>query len=257
MRFLFAGATDVGIKKSTNQDSYCMREAETDEGNIIMSVICDGMGGLEKGELASKTIINAFESWFEEELPLILDKPNIIDEIKYQWERLVKVMNANIGEYGSNNHISLGSTATAFIILPTHDYAIVHVGDTRIYRITPNNIETLTADQTFVAREISLGRMTPEQAAVDPRRNVLLQCVGASKSVYPDFIVGSANHGECYMMCSDGFRHRITEKEIHAVLNPNFCGSENEMENRLTNLIEINKSRRETDNITAIMIKIQ
>lgn len=257
MKYLFAGATDVGIKKSTNQDSYCMREAETTEGTIIMCVICDGMGGLEKGELASKSIINAFEDWFDEDLPLILLKEDRIGEITYQWERLVKILNASIGEYGQNNYISLGSTATAFIVLPQNDYVIVHVGDTRIYKITPGSIEALTADQTFVAREISLGRMTPEQAAVDPRRNVLLQCVGASKTVYPEFYFGRVSPGECYMLCSDGFRHKILENEIHAVLNPNFCNSETDMENRLINLIEINKTRRETDNITAIMIRTE
>lgn len=257
MNYLFAGATDVGIKKSTNQDSYCMREAVTDEGNIIMTVVCDGMGGLAKGELASKSIINAFESWFENDLPLILDKSNIIDEIKYQWERLVRAMNADIGEYGSQNYISLGSTATALIILPSSEYLIVHVGDTRIYKIRPNSIEILTEDQTFVAREIKMGRMTPEQAEVDPRRSVLLQCVGASKTVYPDFSVGRVYPNECYMMCSDGFRHRIAQNEIMAVLNPNFCKSESDMENRLTNLIDLNKSRKEVDNITAIMIKTE
>lgn len=257
MKFLFAGATDVGIRKSTNQDSYCMREAVTYAGNIIMTVVCDGMGGLDKGELASKSIINAFENWFEADLPPILEKPNVIEEIKYQWERLLKILNANIGEYGKANSISLGSTATAFIILPSLDYVIAHVGDTRIYRITHNGIEILTSDQTFVAREISMGRMTPEQAAVDPRRNVLLQCVGASQTVYPEFSAGRVGANECYMMCSDGFRHRITENEILAVLNPNVCTSESNMESRLTNLIEINKARKEVDNITAIMIKIE
>ena len=73
-----------------------MREAETEIGNVIMTVVCDGMGGLEKGELASKVIINAFESWFENDLPLVIAKTNVIDEIKCQWEKLVKNMNANI-----------------------------------------------------------------------------------------------------------------------------------------------------------------
>ena len=257
MRFLFAGATDVGIRKSTNQDSYCMREAETTDGRMIMTVVCDGMGGLDKGELASKSIINAFENWFENDLPLIIAKPNVIEEIKYQWERLVKILNASIGEYGNNNYISLGSTATALIIMPNGEYIIVHVGDTRIYRIRSGEIEILTKDQTFVAREISMGRMTPEQAEVDPRRNVLLQCVGASKAVYPEFSVGKAYSGECYMMCSDGFRHQITENEILAVLNPVYCVSESEMESRLASLIEINKARKEVDNITAIMVKVE
>ena len=66
--------TDIGIRKETNQDSMCVKEAQTDKGNILFTVICDGMGGLEKGEVASATIINAFSTWFENELPYQLGK---------------------------------------------------------------------------------------------------------------------------------------------------------------------------------------
>ena len=59
MNFYTAAHTDVGIKKDTNQDSYCILQAETPKGNILMAVICDGMGGLESGEVASASIIRA------------------------------------------------------------------------------------------------------------------------------------------------------------------------------------------------------
>ena len=74
MNYLFALHTDVGIKKKTNQDSLCVKEASTPNGNILMALVCDGMGGLEKGEVASATIIKAFSKWFQEELPYDLSK---------------------------------------------------------------------------------------------------------------------------------------------------------------------------------------
>ena len=68
MKFNVAIHTDVGIRKETNQDSLCLKQAETDKGVILLAIICDGMGGLEKGEVASATVITAFSKWFETEL---------------------------------------------------------------------------------------------------------------------------------------------------------------------------------------------
>ena len=98
------------------------------------------------------------------------------------------------------------------------NYVIVHVGDTRAYQIG-NEITQLTTDQTFVAREIERGTMTPEQAKKDKRRNMLLQCVGASEKVEPEIITGAARCGS-YMLCSDGFRHEISAEEIRQALAP-------------------------------------
>lgn len=74
MRFKVAAHTDVGIRKDTNQDSYCVLQAETENGDVLMATVCDGLGGLESGELASATIVKAFAKWFEEEpmMPLYI-----------------------------------------------------------------------------------------------------------------------------------------------------------------------------------------
>jgi len=64
--------TDIGIRKKTNQDSALIMEAETDVGNVLLTVVCDGMGGLAKGEVASSTVIKEFGQWFEQQLPAIL-----------------------------------------------------------------------------------------------------------------------------------------------------------------------------------------
>lgn len=113
-----------------------------------------------------------------------------------------------------------------------------------------------TEDQTLVAREVKMGRMTPEQAERDPRRNVLLQCIGASKVVEPTFICGNYNKNECYMLCSDGFRHVVTANEIQNFFAPSQNSNEKIMKDNIVQLIELNKERQETDNISSILIKI-
>ena len=72
MEFLSIAHSDVGIKKNTNQDSVLIKEASTDYGKILLAVVCDGMGGLAKGEVASAALIKTFSSWFEETFPDIL-----------------------------------------------------------------------------------------------------------------------------------------------------------------------------------------
>ena len=69
MRFQVAYHTDIGREKSTNQDSLGVLEAKTDEGRLLLAVLCDGMGGLDKGEVASAALIRAFEAWFQEVMP--------------------------------------------------------------------------------------------------------------------------------------------------------------------------------------------
>lgn len=247
--------TDVGIRKHTNQDSLCVKQAKTDKGSILLVVICDGMGGLEKGELASASIIYAFSQWFESQLPLQLGKANYVEEIRYQWDRMMKQQNQMIAQYGREHRIQLGSTITAMLILEDGTYLVGHVGDCRLYRITSNRLDILTQDQTVVAREVRNGTLTQEQAEVDPRRNVLLQCVGASRIVEPDFFTGHVTVHECYMLCSDGFRHKITEEEIRTAFSPEKNEDEGVMKDNIVYLVERNKERGETDNISAILIK--
>ncbi len=255
MSYLFSLHTDVGIRKDTNQDSLCLKQAQTDKGDILLAIVCDGMGGLEKGEVASATLIKVFSEWFETELPYLLAKDNSYEEIRYRWDRIIKEQNQIIGEYGRKHHIALGTTISALLILEDGKYLIGHVGDSRVYKITEDNIEVITFDQTVVANEVKHGRLTPEQAERDSRRNVLLQCIGASKIVEPDFIAGQVNANECYMLCSDGFRHVVTADEIKEAFAPSNNLDETQMHKNIVKLIELNKEREETDNISAILIK--
>ena len=100
-----------------------------------------------------------------------------------------------------------------------------------------------------------MGRMTPEQAKTDPRRSVLLQCVGASKVVEPDFVKGHLKKGAVYALCSDGFRHQISDEEMVDKIGPEACASAEEMKYGCVYLTELVKNRKETDNITVAIIK--
>lgn len=255
MKFAISGNTDVGIKKSTNQDSLFLRKYLTSFGEAVLIILCDGMGGLEKGEVASASLINAFENWADEMLSSSFDCEGCInrDFVKTQWNSLIVSMNEKIKFYGRRNGVSLGTTVTAMLITQ-RDYFIVNVGDTRAYAIT-DNLYLLTKDQTLVAKEVEEGKLTPEQAETDPRRSVLLQCVGASENVFPEFFFGEVYPNEVFMICTDGFRHEITAEEIYNAFSPEVLYNEEIMYSNTAYLIDINKSRMEKDNITVALVR--
>ena len=253
MRYTVAAETDIGIRKSINQDSLLVKHAETESGEILLAVVCDGMGGLDKGELASATVIQRFATWFEQELPKELVHPDLA-VIAQKWELMIKELNTKIGNYGQRQRVQLGTTVTAILCVGDR-YLILHVGDTRLYFLEETTIHQLTTDHTFIAREIKRGTMTFEQAKVDKRRNMLLQCVGASAQVEPEMLYGNIRSGVC-LLCSDGFRHEIGEAEMLQTLHASVLKDQKTMKTQLHHLIELVKQRKERDNISAILVKI-
>lgn len=254
MRYIATADTDIGISKSTNQDSVLIKHGKSGGEEILLAVICDGMGGLSKGELASATVIRSFAQWFDETLPYELDNIDL-QIVGAKWSLLLKELNAKILDYTKRSGLEGVGTTFTGVLFVGDKYVIGHVGDTRVYHIG-NSLNQLTTDQTFIAREISRGTMTPEQAKTDKRRNLLLQCVGASKVVEPQIICGTAEKG-AYMLCSDGFRHEISEAEIYESLNPINLINKNAMHSNVRYLIEQVKKRKERDNISVILIKAE
>lgn len=256
MKFTTAVHTDIGIKKKTNQDSALIIEAQTDLGNVLLTVICDGMGGLAKGEVASSTVIAAFSNWFEKEFPRLLAVPGEYESrIFDDWKRIILDCNRKISYYAKSNGVSMGTTLNALLFLQNR-YYIVNIGDSRTYCIT-DNLYQLTKDQTYVQREMDMGRMTLEEARVSPQRNVLLQCVGASEYIAPDFFSGEFGANQVFLQCSDGFRHCISAEEIYHYLCPAALLNEQAMIDNAVYLTELNKYRRENDNISVLLVKTE
>lgn len=252
MSYLVSANSDIGNVRQTNQDSVSVLRANTSIGEVAFAALCDGMGGLAKGEMASATVLNSFNNWFK----AYFSKNNIDltdASIIQQWDALINAENIKIRNYGTQNALKLGTTVTAILVTP-YRYFIVNVGDSRAYEIK-NNVCQITEDQTVVAQEIKYGRLTEEQAKTDPRNSVLLQCIGASKVVKPDYFFGSTTQNTTYMLCSDGFRHCISQEEIYEFLNPNILKNKEIMDINSNKLINIDKQRMEKDNLSVVLIK--
>ena len=253
MRFLSAAHTDIGISKKINQDAFGLKIAKTPKANIAFAVLCDGMGGLKNGELASALVVNAFSKWFENEFSAMMKTGFDLEKVKHRWNEIVNDQGKKILEYGQSQGISLGTTLTAILIV-NNQYVYVQVGDSRIYRID-NHIQQITKDQTVVNKEVEQKRLTVDEAKVDSRKHILLQCIGASKIIVPEIQAGTVQEETVFLLCTDGFRHEVADQEIFGVMAPTILTSEKVMKKSIVDLIELNKTRQEKDNITALLIK--
>ncbi len=251
MEFYISATTDIGIRRKINQDSLSVRRLETRTGQMVLAVLCDGMGGLNFGELASASIVSAFTEWMYRDLSALSCYPLEDHTIRRQWSGLIAAENRRIRACGEGYHCLTGSTVTA-LLLTEHRYYLLNIGDSRAYEIT-GQVRQLTEDHTVVANEVRLGNLTKEQADHSSIQNVLTRCVGVQEEVYPDLFFGEVQRDAVYMLCSDGFRHRITEDEMQKYLRRPAEGSL-QMKRQEEYLIELNKQRGETDNISVITI---
>ena len=253
MRFIVSASTDVGNVKKINQDCMNVQLLERNGRQLVFAILCDGMGGLQKGEVAGTSVIHAFRRWREQRLPVLLMSGFQDNDIRQDWSQVIMECNEKIKAYGRMNGFGLGTTATVLLITQER-YYVANVGDSRAYEMH-TQIRQITRDQSVVAREIELGHLSPEQAESDPRRNVLLQCIGASEEVYADFYFGTPHEDMIYMLCSDGFRHKLSAGEMLAMLGPSCMNSAEAMQKNERAAIQLVKERGERDNITVVTIR--
>ncbi len=260
MNFLIHADTDIGISRKANQDSLSVKILSDTRGDkrMVLAVLCDGMGGLSRGELASASVVRAFDRWAMDALPAVLANTpagsDIEDSvIRAQWGGLITEQDKSIKSYGKLTGAQLGTTVVA-LLLTDRRYYILNVGDSRAYELR-GGIRQLTNDQTVVSREVALGRMTEDEARLDPRRNVLLQCIGAGDDLSPEFLFGPTEKGATYLLCSDGFRHEVTPEEMWGSLRPDYLPDESTMSASLRSLIDLNMARGEKDNISAVLVR--
>ena len=256
MEYIISAYTDVGTRRKGNQDSLCARRAALPGGGeAVMAVVCDGMGGLQRGELASAAAVRAFGRWFDSNLtrfPALCDDG--FAQVQSQWTDVLSDLHNRLLAYSEEHHVQLGTTLTAFLACGSH-YVTVNVGDSRIYEYRNGILKQLTQDQSLVAQEVAKGRITEEQARRHPQRNVLLQCLGAGPAITPVFTQGLVASEGLYLLCTDGFIHEVSPAELAQALETPRMTTKDVLNRILSEVTGICMARGESDNITAILMK--
>lgn len=254
MRYISAAQTQKGIRKQMNQDSILLINQRFCGRESVLAVICDGIGGLADGEVASREVVRLFEKWFLEKREAAWDCDDFEDELYDSWEALLQSAHHQISSYRSGRGSRMGTTATVMLLMEK-EYYIAHVGDGRIYEIMDEAVP-LTRDQT-IAGLAGTGGSPAGEAADDKASGILLQGIGASEKIRPVYTSGCVKDQAVYLLCSDGFRHRVERSELVEWFSPGNMTDEKVMTDRLSFAIKQVESRGEKDDISGILIRAQ
>lgn len=168
--------SDIGNTKEVNQDNILVKIGEHKGREFGLCLVCDGLGGLTNGEVASQIAVKAFKVWWKEKLNDLIKNKNDLEILK-SLEETVNVANKQILKYSIENNCKVGTTITALFLLGS-EYYIVNVGDSRIYKFE-KDISQETEDDSYVAMKVKNKEMTIEEAKTSKYKNLLLQCVGS------------------------------------------------------------------------------
>ena len=237
-----ASVTDRGLseKRPQNEDSYL----ELSKFGIF--AVADGVGGAQAGDVASQMAVEIIGEAFA-------NKPESADAEDVM---RVAIQRANSAIYQMSHDLpQLATMATTIVALHLSGNiaTIGHVGDSRIYRIdSSGNITQETLDHSVVAEEVRAGRMTPEQAAVHPSRNVISRALGAEATVEIDLKTIMVEPNTSFVLCSDGITRHIDDWELESVFR-----AEQDLEDICRRLKQICYDRGAEDNLTAVVVKIK
>lgn len=253
---LAAGAyTDVGTRKNINQDAFGLRIVSNGLDESAIAIVCDGVGGMSEGEIASSVVVCAFLDWFQASMSQLMTGGLTEADIFRQWGEITNKANLGLLDYAGAKGTSIGTTATVLLLAQGRAYAM-NIGDTRLYHMAAKQLRQVTRDHTLVQQEVERGLLTPEAARHDRRKNVLIRCIGAEAGAKPDYYSSAQVPDSVYLLCTDGFRNVLEEKELCQALQPRRFPCREDLEEQLRNLGETVKSRGERDNITAVTIRM-
>lgn len=244
MRYLTGLYWERGRTAKRNQDSLVLAQVLTARGRLLMAAICDGMGGLEQGERASGYVTECLQEWFYESLLRAVQRRKPYWVIRRSLDRLVYHMQEQLRRYSDQEGIRLGTTMTVVVIW-RKTYLLWHVGDSRVYLMNGKHREDMKPGS-------ELACLTEDHVK---GKNMLTKCVGSFGYERPDFRMGSIREGQAALLCSDGFRHFVTEQELKDVLRPGQLQEEGQVARRLREIGEACMKRGERDNMSAIYIK--
>ncbi len=225
-----------GREAEKNQDSVALQQVLTSKGRVLLAVVCDGMGGIARGEAASGYAAERLREWFYTELFAMMRKNKRYWVLRRSLDRMVFHMQGQLAQYAGREELSLGTTMTAFLVWE-RTWLLWHLGDSRAYRLREERIEQLTEDHAQGG-----GKLT--------------KCLGSFGYFTPQHGMGVLKPGDGILICTDGFRRRVTGEELQAVMNPRALSGEEQIGRRLKEIGETCMKRGETDNLSAVYIKV-
>ncbi|SET45345.1 Serine/threonine protein phosphatase PrpC [[Clostridium] aminophilum] len=242
------GITDCGNVRADNQDSHLIRTGAAGDEEFCFLAVADGMGGMSHGEEASCTCVAVLETWWKTKVAEAW-KQNAFD-----MEQLEQSLDEAIRETDSTLHAFFeqigerGGTTLSAMFFFRDSYLCKHIGDSRIYRVTPDGWEQITRDHTLYEKKRMEGTLTPENEADESLRHTLVNALGIGK-MQIDTYRGMAAASDRFLLCSDGFYEFMTARDFQTL------AGEGSAQQKMTAVKDDIKSKEADDNLTGILLQ--
>jgi len=229
----------VGRVREANEDA-----ALAQPGRYL---VADGMGGHDSGELASEAALVALN-----EVPI----GETFDVTRTAVAGLLVKAQEKIGEFGSDTGRRAGTTATGIVLAQGEDgpaWVAFNIGDSRTYLFSQSALTQVSVDHSQVQELVTAGYLTPEQARVDSRRNVITRALGAGMAEpLADYFAFSAVPGDIVLMCSDGLDGELEDAEISSIIT----AADGDVELAAASLVEAALEHGAHDNVTVVAVTV-
>jgi len=236
MKLKWGASTDVGMVRQQNEDSYLAEE------NLY--VVADGMGGHNAGEVASALAVTTLKAGAR----------SGIDSVE-RFRELVQQANTAIytASLDDSTQSGMGTTLTALSIVAGEEprVLVANVGDARTYMWRNGALTRLSVDHSYVQELVNEGIITPEEARVHPRRNIVTRALGIDRSVVVDVFSHLVRTGDRIVLCSDGLVDEVSDADIAVVL-----GQHSDPQDTSEALVMVANTAGGRDNTTVIVIDV-
>lgn len=247
----YSAKSDVGHRRSHNEDRFCVVRS------LGLYVICDGMGGHDAGEVASRLAVEVIEKHFQDarrdpHLPIIgYDDPALLGQTN-RLASAIRLANHAVNSEARHQQQSAGmGTTVVAAVVGDQVLSIAHVGDSRLYLIRESNIQLLTGDHSLVAEQVREGLLTEDEAERSPRRNIVTRALGIEATVDVELGEIPVKSGDILLLCSDGLTRTVKARDIlHAVIETD------NIQSVADRLIDMANTAGGEDNTTVILVAV-
>jgi serine/threonine protein phosphatase PrpC len=253
MRLSWAVRTDPGLRRSSNEDSYCTRD------DLGLFIVADGMGGHAAGEVASRLAVETIQTFIAETAGADKNRTwpfPFEPAISLEGNRLkaaFRIANRQLANAMADAADLRGMATTASAVLAGSASACVaHVGDSRVYVMRRGALEQVTSDHSWVEEQVRAGTMTPTAARQHPWRNVVTRALSGGSDPDIDTIEIAPKPGERFLLCSDGLSGVVTHEAIAGILGD--AGAT--LDDICARLIAAANEGGGPDNITALVLEV-
>jgi serine/threonine protein phosphatase PrpC len=251
MKLTYKAISDVGRKRSANEDSYFA------DPELNLFVVADGMGGHAAGEVASKIAVESIQEFIrftnnDNDITWPYEFDESLSMSGNRLKTAIQSAHSKVLEATSQKKEFQGMATTVVSILVSDKKAqVAHVGDSRAYLVREDKLIQLTSDHSWVNEQLRTGAITSQQARNHPYRNIVTRALGGPNPVDVDVSEEPLQENDIILLCSDGLNTMITDEEILNIINRN----KDDLERACQELIDTANQNGGEDNVTAILVK--